>query len=165
VKNSDHLFYLGLLCSIPAEVKLIEFSPFAGLILPVIIAGFLAKRMFPLLRKKHNRYIAAVSAFLSLIAVSQPSQAIEFSLLLGKTEEMVKTCIFGQIEGFSVATFIVFGTIRMFYIVPVALEISEWNKKRQHNQNFSEEVKFICIAIVGMLFVGVLEPFLVKTCS
>jgi hypothetical protein len=139
LNNSTQI--VGLLLSIPLELKLIEFSPYAGLVLPVLMGAYLAKKALPKLKEKRNRKIAAAAIFAgAMLATPQVQAAVSFSLLLDATEKMVSTCIFNQVTGFNVATFIIFGSIRMFYMVPLSLEIAEWNKKRQHNQNFSEEV-------------------------
>lgn len=163
LSNSTQI--LGLLCSIPLEVKLIEYSPYVGLVLPLVLAGYLTKKALPKLKDRSNRKLLATAiVFGALMATPQAQAAVKFSLLLGETEKMVSTCVFNQVTGFNVATYIIFGSIRMFYIVPLAMEIAEWNKKRGNNQNFSEEIKTIAIFIVGAVFVGLIEPFFVKSC-
>lgn len=165
MKLSTNAHLLALIASVPLELKLIEFSPYAGLILPTLMGGYLVKKALPKLSKKSNQIVVAGAiAFSVLMAAPQAQAAIDFSLLLDKTEKMVSSCIFNQVAGFNVATFLIFGFIRMIYIVPLALEVAEWNKKRQHNQNFSEELKTIATFIVGALFVGLVEPFFVKSC-
>lgn len=165
MKLSTNAFLLGLIASVPVELKLIELSPYAGLILPALMGAYLGVKTLPKLRKKSNQLVAAGAiAFSGLMAAPQAQAAVDFSVLLSKSEEMVKTCIFGQIDGFNVATFLVFGGIRMFYIVPLAMQVAEWNKKRQNNQDFSEEIKMIAIFLVGMVFVGLVEPKVVKSC-
>jgi hypothetical protein len=85
-------------------------------------------------------------------------------LLFGKTEEMMKTCIFSQVEGFSVATFLMVAPLRLMFMVPIGMNIAEFNKKRNQRQDVSDELMAIAYAIVGILVIGLIEPLVVKSC-
>jgi hypothetical protein len=156
---------LGLVCTIPASLKLAEIHPALGLAIPGIIAGYLAYQSVPLLKARHGQLSAGIALVIALFFTTGPaSAAIQFSLLFGKTEEMMKTCIFSQVEGFSVATFLMVAPLRLMFMVPIGMNIAEFNKKRNQRQDVSDELMAIAYAIVGILVIGLIEPLVVKSC-
>jgi hypothetical protein len=156
---------LGLVSSIPLSIKLAEIHPALGLIVPGIIAGYLSFKSLPKLKTRRGQVGAAVAVLIAMLLMSGPaSAAIQFSLLFGKTEEMMKTCIFSQVEGFSVATFLMVAPLRLMFMVPIGMNIAEFNKKRNQRQDVSDELMAIAYAIVGILVIGLIEPLVVKSC-
>jgi hypothetical protein len=157
---------LGLVCSVPLALALAQIHPALGLAIPGIIAGYLACKSIPLLKTRRGQISAAVALALAVLFATEPaSAAIEFSLLFGKTEEMLKTCIFDQVAGFSIATFLMIAPLRLMFIVPIGMNLAEFNKKRNQRQDVSDEVMAIAWGIVTILVVGVIEPLCVKSCG
>lgn len=151
--------------TIPIAINLSAVHPALGLVIPGIIAGYLGYRSMPLLRTRRGQIGAAIAFAVALILVTEPAHAaISFSLLFGKTEEMMKTCIFNQVEGFSAATFLIVAPLRLMFIIPIGMNIAEFNKKRSQRQDVSDELMAIAWAIVGILVIGLIEPLIVKSC-
>jgi hypothetical protein len=156
---------LGLVCSIPISLKLAEVYPALGLIIPGLIAGYLGFKSFPLLKTRRGQIATAVALVVAMVFATEPARAgIAFSLLFGKTEEMMKTCIFDQVTGFSIATFLMVAPLRLGFIIPIGMNIAEFNKKRNQRQDVSDELMAIAYAIVGILVIGLIEPLVVKSC-
>ena len=167
-KSSTRIAFqaLAAITSIPLALKLAEIQPALGLIVPAALAVYLAYRTFPLLRSRRGQVSAAVTLVGSLLLMPTPaSAAIQFSLLFGLTEQMLQTCIFNQVAGFSVATFLMVAPLRLMFIIPIGMNIAEFNKKRNQHQNASDELMAIAYGIVGILAVGLIEPLCVKACG
>ena len=157
---------LGLVCSIPISLKLAEVYPALGLIVPGCLAVYVGLKSLPLLKTRRGQIAAAVALVVAILFATEPaSAAIAFSLLFGKTEEMMKTCIFNQVEGFSAATFLMVAPLRLMFMIPIGVNVAEANKKRSQKQDPSDELMTIAYAIVGILVIGLIEPLVVKSCG
>lgn len=156
---------LGLVCSIPISLKLAEVYPSLGLIIPSFIAGYLGFKSLPLLKTRRGQIAVVIAVVAALVSATEPARAaIAFSLLFGKTEDMLKSCIFDQVAGFSAATFLMVAPLRLGFMIPIAMNIAEFNKKRNQKQDVSDEIMAVAFGIVGILVVGLIEPLVVKSC-
>jgi ABC-type transport system involved in cytochrome bd biosynthesis fused ATPase/permease subunit len=114
--------------------------------------------------RSQRSFSLLVVIFLMVLGTAIPSHAIAFSLLLNSTEKMLETCVFSQVTGMKVLSGLVFAGIRGTYMFSLVGEAQEWREKSKHNQNASESVKGIVGMIVGLIVLGVVEPFLSKSC-
>ena len=157
---------LGAILVIPLALKLAEIHPALGLALPGIIGGYLLFKSLPLLKTRRGQISTAIALAAAMLFATEPaSAAISFSLLFGQTEEMLKTCIFNQVAGFSAATFLMVAPLRLMFMIPIGMNIAEFNKKRHQRQDVSDELMAIAYAIVGILVIGLIEPLVVKSCG
>jgi hypothetical protein len=167
-KNPSRVALNGLIAIllIPLSLKLAEVHPALGLAIPGSISGYLAFKSLPLLKTRRGQVAAVIALVAAVFLTTEPaSAAISFSLLFAKTEDMMKTCIFNQVEGFNAATFLMVAPMRLMFMVPIGLNIAEFNKKRQQRQDPSDELMAIAYAIVGILVIGLIEPLVVRACG
>jgi hypothetical protein len=156
---------LGLVCTIPLSLKLAEVYPALGLIVPGLIAVYLSFKSYPLFKTRRGQIALAIALVVATVFATEPARAgIAFSLLFGKTEDMLKSCIFDQVAGFSAATFLMVAPLRLGFMIPIAMNIAEFNKKRNQKQDVSDEIMAVAFGIVGILVVGLIEPLVVKSC-
>jgi hypothetical protein len=163
-KRSD-FFHIGIffsyLAALSIDSRLVFFPMFFQTIKIVIRLGPQLRKMNPF-QRRINLFIAPL---LMAFPEAIPAHAIEFSLLLDKTEKMMQTCIFDQVTGMKVLSGLIFAGVRGVYMFGLVGEAQEWRDKQKHNQNASESIKGVVGMIIGVIVLGVLEPFFSKSCS
>lgn len=91
----------------------------------------------------------------------QRAGAIEFSFLLANTQQVLTNCVLNEVQGLVILSGIIFGIIRVSFMLGIAVAgYQVWQNRRQ-NQDWQEILTIAIVAVLLVLVIGVLEPLVV----
>lgn len=95
---------------------------------------------------------------------SQPANAA-FSFLFADTETVLKNCVLKSITAAAAISGIIFGGMRVAFMVGVAVAGYNIWTQRQQGQDFHDTLQIVITAILVVVIIGAIEPLVVGTGS
>ncbi len=170
VTNRDRLIDRGLLAaSAVLGVAATVWTPYLCFAAMASYFALSVRQFARSYRKLSARYrlwaAIATMIFVSVTAAFPVNAQIQFSFILQSTQAMLDSCLFNQITGLIVLSFIIFGAFRGWVMFTLAVEAFEWVQAKKHQQSGSENMKTIAQGAAAIIFVGVIEPLIVSSCG
>ncbi|KAI9130167.1 hypothetical protein [Acaryochloris sp. CCMEE 5410] len=114
---------------------------------------------------KYRRLILGLLSFASGLGVFgaalDPAHAIEFSFLFSNSQKVLDTCLLRHISGLTIVSGIIFGTLRVSSMVALGVVGVKIFNNRREGQEFQEILTMTIVAMLVVIVLGVLEPFIV----
>ncbi len=115
---------------------------------------------------KHRRiWLTAFSlamAFGPVLPAVKPADAA-FSFLFQTTEQVFNTCVLAQFATVATISAILFGALRVSFMVGIGVAGYQIWQRRQQSQDWQEVLNIMLAAVMIVIAIGFVEPFVVGT--